>query len=57
MKGWAEKGIQKKYELQKISDNIKFSTKSFKQDKEKQFLMLKATIHHENLSYETICTK
>ena len=35
MKEWAKKGIQEKYKLQKISNNIKFSTKSFKQGKEK----------------------
>lgn len=40
-----------------VSDNIKFRTKSFNQDNEKYFLMVKTTIHHENLNYEYQCTK
>lgn len=41
-----------------IFDNTEFRTKSFKRDsKEKYFSMLKATIHHENLSDKYICTK
>lgn len=35
---------------------MEFGTKSFKQDTE-YLLMPKATIHHENLSYEYLCAK